>query len=300
MMSLRAELLRLSMKAWKLSRSKRRDISMAKVRSRLRLIEPIVPRPPSGTKSTAVDVDGIKAIEILVPEARTDRQVLYFRGGGYAFGTEPLVRDFTWRLGVATSATVLYFDYRLAPEHPFPAAVEDAAKVFRWLAARMNPDRIAFIGDSAGGGLLLATLHKMRDEGFKLPSAAVALSPWTDLALTGQSLHSNARSDPLMDVKRLPAYAQRYLAGADPRHPYASPLYGDASGLPPLLIQVGSDEILRDDAVRMAEKFREAGGEVELEEWPRMPHGWHHYARIIPEGRRAIERIGAFVQTRFN
>jgi acetyl esterase/lipase len=146
----------------------------------------------------------------------------------------------------------------------------------------------------------LATLYKIREEGFKLPSAAVALSPWTDLALTGQSLQSNAWSDPLMDVTRLPAYAQRYLAGADPRHPYASPLYGDASGLPPLLVQVGSDEILRDDAVRMAEKFRGAGGAVELEEWPRMPHGWHHYARIIPEGRRAIERIGVFVKTRFN
>ena len=186
-MSLRAELLCLSMKAWKLSKSKR-HLSMAKARSRLRLIELIVPRPPSGTKSTAIDVDGIKAIEILVPEARTDRHVLYFHGGRYAFGTEPLVRDFTWRLGAATGATVLYFDYRLAPEHPFPAAVEDAAKVFRWLASRINPDRIAFIGDSAGGGLLLATLHKMRDEGFNLPSAAVALSPWTDLALTGQSL----------------------------------------------------------------------------------------------------------------
>jgi monoterpene epsilon-lactone hydrolase len=113
--------------------------------------------PKPGTKSIAIDVDGIRAIEITVPEAQTDRHVLYFRGGGYAFGTEPLVRDFTWRLGVATSATVLYFDYRLAPEHPFPAAVEDAAKVFRWLAARMSPDRIAFIGDSAGGGLLLAS-----------------------------------------------------------------------------------------------------------------------------------------------
>jgi acetyl esterase/lipase len=144
MMSLRAELLRLSMRAWKLSKSNRRHMTMTKVRSRLRLIEPLVPQPPSGTKLNAIDVDGIKATEILVPEARPDRHVLYFHGGGYAFGTEP-----------------------------------DAAKVFRWLAARINPDRIAFIGDSAGGGLLLATLHKMRDEGFKLPSAAVALSPWT-------------------------------------------------------------------------------------------------------------------------
>jgi acetyl esterase/lipase len=158
----------------------------------------------------------------------------------------------------------------------------------------MNPDRIAFIGDSAGGGLLLATLHKMRDEGFKLPGAAVALSPWTDLALTGQSLRSADGCEAITGIR---ATLSR---GSDPRHPYASPLYGDASGLPPLLIQVGSDEILRDDSVRMAEKFRGAGGEVELEEWLRMLHGWHHYARIIPEGPRAIERIGVFVQARLN
>jgi len=301
-MSLRAELLRLSLKAVKIAKAarKRRDVPTANIRRWLALIEPIVPRPPVGTKTTAIDVDGINAVETLVHQARTDRCVLYFHGGGYAFGNERLVRDFTWRLGAATGASVLYFDYRLAPEHPFPAAVEDASKVYRWLAGRMNPARIVFVGDSAGGGLVLATLHKMRDEGFALPRAAVAISPWTDLALTGPSLHSNAKSDPTMDVKRLPAFARHYLGEADPRHPYASPLYGDAAGLPPMLIQVGSDEILRDDATRMAAKLRQAGCEVELEEWPRMPHVWHHYARLIPEGRRAIERIGAFVQTRMS
>ena len=135
-----------------------------------------ISRPPVGTKTTAIDVDGINAVETLVHQARTDRCVLYFHGGGYAFGNERLVRDFTWRLGAATGASVLYFDYRLAPEHPFPAAVEDASKVYRWLAGRMNPARIVFVGDSAGGGLVLATLHKMRDEGFALPRAAVAIS----------------------------------------------------------------------------------------------------------------------------
>jgi epsilon-lactone hydrolase len=301
-MSVQLELLRLSLRAVKVVKGAvtGHATSMARIRRRLRLIEPIMPRPPSGTKTIAIDIDGINAVETLVRHARSDRCVLYFHGGGYAFGTEPLARDFTWRLGVATVACVLYFDYRLAPEHPFPAAVEDASKVYRWLAGRVDPARIAFVGDSAGGGLMLSTLHKMRDEGFTLPSAAVAISPWTDLALTGPSLRHNAKSDPMMDVKRLPAYAQRYLGGADPRHPYASPLYGDASGLPPVLIQVGSDEILRDDAVRMAEKLRQAGGEVHLEEWPRTPHVWHHYARLVPEGRRAIERIGAFVQTRLN
>ena len=301
-MSLRAELLRLSLKTIKSVKTARKqgNVSVADIRRRLAIIESIVPRPPAGTKSTAIDVEGINAVETLVRRARTDCCVLYFHGGGYAFGTEPLVRDFTWRLGAATGAGVLYFDYRLAPEHPFPAAVEDADKVYRWLARRMDPSRIVFVGDSAGGGLVFATLHKMRDEGHAMPRAAVAISPWTDLALTGRSLQTNARADPMMDVRNLPTYAAHYLGGADPRHPYASPLYGDPSGLPPVLIQVGSDEILRDDAVRMAEKLRAAGGDVKLEEWPRMPHVWHHYARIIPEGRHAIERIGKFVQTQLS
>ena len=299
-MSLRAELLRLSLKTVKTVKAARkpRHIPVADIRRRLALIEPIVPRPPAGTKTTTFAIDGINAVETLVRNARTDRCVLYFHGGGYAFGTAPLVRDFTWRLGAATGTSVLYFDYRLAPEHPFPAAVEDASKVYRWLAGRMDPGRIVFVGDSAGGGLVLATLHKMRDEGFALPRAAVAISPWTDLALTGPSLRANAKADPMMDVKRLPEFARYYLGESDPRHPYASPLYGDAAGLPPMLIQVGRDEILRDDAARMAAKLRHAGCEVEFEEWPRMPHVWHHYARLIPEGRQAFERIGAFVRTR--
>ncbi len=299
-MSVRAELLRLSLKTLKAAKSARkpRNIAPATMRKRLKLLEPVVPRAPAGTKTTAIDIDGIEGVETLVRHARTDCCVLYFHGGGYAFGSEPLVRDFTWRLGAATGIGVLYFDYRLAPENPFPAAVEDAAKVYRWLAKRMDPSRIVFVGDSAGGGLVFATLHKMRDEGHALPRAAVAISPWTDLALTGSSLRTNARADPMMDVRNLPAFAAHYLGGADPRHPYASPIYGDPSGLPPVLIQVGSDEILRDDAVRMAEKLRAAGGDVKLEEWPRMPHVWHHYARLIPEGRRAIERIGHFVQAR--
>jgi epsilon-lactone hydrolase len=301
-MSLRAELLRLSLKTIKIMKKvrQRREIPTADIRRRLALIEPIVPRPPAGTKRTAIDIGGINAVETLVHQAGTDRCVLYFHGGGYAFGSEPLVRDFTWRLGAATGASVLYFDYRLAPEHPFPAAIEDASKVYRWLAGRMNPARIVFVGDSAGGGLVLATLYKIRDEGLALPRAAVAISPWTDLALTGPSLRHNAKSDPMMDVKQLPVFARRYLGDADPRHPYASPLYGDAAGLPPTLIQVGSDEILHDDGARMAAKLRQAGCEVELEEWPRMPHVWHYYARLIPEGRRAIERIGAFVRTRLS
>lgn len=296
-MSLRAELLRLSLKAMK-PRPGRREKPIATVRRRLRLIEAAVPRPPAGTRTRAVSVDGIEAVEIEVHQARSDRCILYFHGGGYVIGNASLFRDFTWRIGAAARARVLFFHYRLAPEHPFPAAIEDASKVYRWLADRMDPARIGFVGDSAGGGLALATAHKLRDEGASLPGAVVALSPWTDLALTGPSLISNAEADPMITAARLPGFANHYLAGADPRHPYASPLYGNASGLPPVLIHVGSEEILRDDSVRMAERLREAGCDVEIEVWDRMVHTWHLYARILPEGRDAIARIGDFLESR--
>jgi acetyl esterase/lipase len=175
--------------------------------------------------------------------------------------------------------------------------LDDAISAYRWLLAEgAAPAQLAVMGDSAGGGLALATLLRLRDEGLALPAAAVGISPWTDLALTGESVHINAKMDPILDVEQTAVFARRYLAGTDPRNPYASPLYGDPRGLPPILIQVGSDEILRDDAVRMAAKLRAAGCSVELEVWPRMPHAWHLFARILPEGKRALERIGAFVQ----
>src|SRR6516164_1075496 len=296
-MSVRAELLRLALRLLKKWHS-RRYVPIATVRRRLKRIEAFVPRPPAGTQTTAIDAGGVNAVRVAVRQARSDRCVLYFHGGAYAIGTAALLRDFTWRIGAAARAGVLYFDYRLAPEHPFPAALEDAVAIYRWLAGRFDPRRIAFLGDSAGGGLALATLYKLREEAVPLPAAVVAVSPWTDLALTGPSLQSNAAADPTLNVAVLPTLANDYLSGADPRNHYASPLYGDPSGLPPTLIHVGSDEILRDDAVRMADKLRAAGCEVEIEVWPRMPHAWHLYARILPEGRRAIERIGTFLQQR--
>jgi len=295
--SLQAELLRLALRFIK-NRRARRTVAIATVRRRLKRIERFVPRPPAGTLTTAIDGSGVNAVRIAVPAARSDRCVLYFHGGAYTIGTAKLLRDFTWRIGAAARAYVLYFDYRLAPEHPFPAAPEDAVTVYRWLAQEFHPRRIAFVGDSAGGGLALGTLYKLRDEGMALPAALVAVSPWTDLALTGPSLKLNAATDPMLNVAILPALANGYLGRADPRNHYASPLYGDATGLPPTLIHVGSDEILRDDAIRMAEKLRAAGCEVEIEVWPRMPHVWHLFARVLPEGRHGIARIGTFLQQR--
>jgi acetyl esterase/lipase len=295
-MSARAEALRLALRLFKKLR-RHRHLPIETARRRLRFLERFVPGPPAGTRTELIEADGISAVRIITPQARDDMCVLHFHGGGYTVGTAALYRDFTWRIGVASRAPVLYFDYRLAPEHPFPAALDDAIRVYRWLAERVDPRRIAIVGDSAGGGLALGTLFRLRDEGCALPAAAVAISPWTDLALTGESLRGNAAADPMMDAATFPAIADGYLAGADPRNPYASPLYGDASGLPPTLFQVGSDEVLLDDSVRMAARLKAAGSKVEIEIWPRMPHAWHLYARILPEGRKAIEHIGRFVQS---
>jgi acetyl esterase/lipase len=296
-MSWRAELLRLCLTYVK-KRQRPATAPMAQVRLRLKRVERFVPHPPRGTQTSGVDADGVAAVRIVTRHSREDRCVLYFHGGGYTIGTAKLYRDLTWRVAAAARATVLFCDYRLAPEHPFPAALEDAVTTYRWLAKQIDPRRIGFMGDSAGGGLVLATLHKLRDDGDPLPAAAVALSPWTDLALTGASLNTNAAADPMLNVAILPGLANYYLAGADPMHPYVSPLYGDATGLPPILIHVGSDEILHDDAVRMADKLRAAGREIEIEVWPRMPHAWHLFARLVPEARDAIAKVGSFLQAR--
>jgi epsilon-lactone hydrolase len=246
-----------------------------------------------------VDLDGVKAVAVVTPEARDGRSMLYLHGGGHVTGTPVLYRDFIWRLAAAARAQVFIIDFRLAPEHPFPAALEDAVKAYRALVAEgTDPRQMAVVGESSGGGLALALLLKLRDEGSRLPAAAVALSPWTDLALTGPSLRLNADADAMIRSEEAPRLARYYLAGADPRTPYASPLYGDPTGLPPTLIQVGSDEVLLDDSVRMAERMRAAGCQVELEIWPRMPHAWHLWARLVPEARAAIERLGAFVQSK--
>jgi monoterpene epsilon-lactone hydrolase len=271
---------------------------MATVRKRLALLAPFVPGRRKYTQMTPLDAGGVPGVLAAVPQSRDDRCVLYFHGGGYAVGTAALYRDYLWRIATAARAQVLFFEYRLAPEHPFPAALDDAVAAYRWLAARFPARHVAFAGDSAGGGLLLATLLKLRAEGLAFPAAAAAASPWTDLALSGPSMQANAKADPMLDPRNLPDLARNYYGGADPHNPLISPLYGDVAGLPPTLIQVGSDEILCDDAVRMAEKMRSAGCEVDIEVWARMPHVWHLYARLLPEGRRAIDRIGEFLRER--
>jgi len=289
--SLRSELVRIGVR-WFIKRRRRPTVAAA--RRSIRAAARWVPHPPTGTEVLAVGAGGVPGEFVATAASRLNRHVLFLHGGGYVTGSPALYRHFTWRIATAARARVLAIDYRLAPEHPFPAALDDATAAYRWLAGIADPQRTAVIGDSAGGGLALALLLRLRDARLELPAAAVALSPWTDLALTGTSLSLNAKSDPMLNAADARLFADCYLAGADPRNPYASPLYGKPAGLPPALIQVGSDEILHDDAVRMAENLRAAGCQVQIEVWPRMPHGWHLFAPVLPEARSAIARIGAF------
>jgi epsilon-lactone hydrolase len=297
--SLSAETMRFGMRMLLLKKRIRPSTSLATVRRQLKLVSWLVPRPPRGTKISAIDAGGVPAERIATPASRPDRHILYLHGGAFLTGFPALYRDMTWRLAKFCRAQVTCVDYRLAPEHPFPAGLDDCVTAYRWLiASGADPARIAVMGDSAGGGLVFATLLRLRDEGVPLPAVAVAVSPWTDLALTGDSLRLNAEIDPLIPIEAAPRAVELYLAGADPRDPYASPIYGDQTGLPPSLILVGGDDVLRDDAVRMAERMRAAGCDAEVEVWPRMWHVWHMLARILPEGRAAVARLTAFADAR--
>ncbi len=253
---------------------------------------------PPDVKTQAVDAGGVRAEWIWRPESDLERAFLYLHGGGYAIGSIATHRYLMQGIGKASGARVLGIDYRLAPENPFPAAVEDTVTAWRWMLAQgLEPKRCAIAGDSAGGGLTLATLVALRDRGIPLPGAAALLSPWADLAGTGASVKTKAAEDPMVTEPGLRMMADAYLGGADARNPLASPLYANLSGLPPLLIQVGSAEILLDDATRVAERARAAGVEVELESWEDMVHVFQAFPMLAEAG-QAIEKIGAFVRAR--
>lgn len=294
-MSVRAELVRLGLR-WLMKPTNSPNVTIIRRRQQIANFARWVPQPPAEAQVRRGEIGGVPALQVAMP-ASTDRHILFLHGGGYVTGAPELYRHLLWRFAAAAEATVTAVQYRLAPEHPFPAALDDAVAAWRALLDDgAEPRRAAFLGDSAGGGLIFALALRARDEAAPLPAALVALSPWTDLAATGESLQRNARADPMQNAADVPFLAAQYLNGVDPRHPYASPLYGNPAGLPPTLIQVGSDEILRDDSVRMAERMRAAGCAVEIEIWRRMPHVFPAFAMVMPEARRAIARIGEFVK----
>jgi len=244
-----------------------------------------------------VNAGGVPAEWILAPGAADDKVVLYLHGGGYAAGSIKSHREVISRISRAAGATALAVDYRLAPEHQYPAPVEDSTAAYRWLLSReFDPARLVIGGESAGGGLTVATLVALRDVGDPLPAAAVCLSPWVDLEALGESMTTKAEVDPIVQREVILELAKTYLGSAHPRTPLAAPLYADLKGLPPLLIQVGTSEALLDDSTRLAERAKSAGVHVTLELWDDMIHMWHMYAAMLPEGQQAIDRIGEFIR----
>jgi len=252
---------------------------------------------PTDVHCDPVDAGGVPAEWITTPGVVAERVICYLHGGGYVLGSINTHREMVSRLSRAASARVLILDYRLAPEHPFPAAVDDSIAAYRWLlSSGVDPARLVIAGESAGGGLTVATLVALRDAGEPLPRAGICLSPWVDLECLGESMVTKAEIDPVGTRDHILMLAKAYLGDSDPRTPLASPLYGDLTGLPPLLIQVGTAEILFDDATRLADRARAAGVDVTLEPWDDMIHMWHFYAAILPEGQQALDRIGEFIR----
>jgi epsilon-lactone hydrolase len=248
----------------------------------------------------AANADGVPAEWSTPPGANTERVVFYLHGGGYQMGSPLTHRGLVTRVARAASACALSVDYRLAPEHPFPAAVEDAVAAYKWLLRQgIDANRITFAGDSAGGGLAVATIIAVRDSGGALPAAAVCMSPLTDFAMEGESIRERAALDPFVQRKDIAAYGQRYLGpDRDLKTPLASPLYADLRGLPPILILVGSWEVLLDDSTRLAARAREAGVDVDLQIWEEMVHCWPSFAPIFPEAEQAIRLMGDYIRRR--
>lgn len=248
-----------------------------------------------------VHVGDIPAEWVLAPGADPDVRLLYLHGGGYVSGSGAYYLPLAAHLSAQGGCAVLLPDYRLAPEHPFPAGVEDCVAAHEWLRAcgpaGKAPARATFIaGDSAGGGLTLATLLALRDRGLPLPKAAIPISPFADLTLSGESIRSQATLDPIMDPRCLPDFVRLYADETEVRSPLASPLFGDYAGLPPLLIQVGEYEIIRDDAARVAERARADGVEVTLEVWEGMFHVFQSHEPLLPEGREAVARMAEVIR----
>ena len=244
-----------------------------------------------------MNAGGVTAEWVTAGSASDSRVVLYLHGGGYIIGSPRTHRPLMAELSQASKGRVLGLDYRLAPEHPFPAPVEDSVAAYRWLLNEgYDPARIAVAGDSAGGGLTVAMMVQARYLGLPMPGAAVCISPWVDMEALGESMETRAAADPMVGKENLLISAKTYLGGSNPRAPLAAPLYADLRGLPPMLIQVGDAEVLLDDSTRLAGIAREAGVQVEMDVWDDMIHVWHLFAPILPEGKQAISQAGEFIK----
>jgi len=274
------------------------SLTTAERRAQYERAEKVFPTPPE-VKVERVNAPAAPAEWLRPPSAAPGRVVLYLHGGGYVIGSPRSHRHLAAAVAGAAGASALLLDYRLAPEHPFPAAVEDATAAYRWLLDQaIAPEHIVIAGDSAGGGLTVATLLALREARVPLPAGGVCISPWVDLTCSGASYATKAAADPIVRRAGVEEMARAYLGATPPRTPLASPLFADLRGLPPLLIHVGSDEVLLDDAVQLAERAKAAGVDATLEIYDRMIHVWHWFLPMLDEAQTAVEAIGRFVRSR--
>ncbi len=296
MISLRAKIVRAITGAYFKSVDAKKA-NVQSIRSRWHLLSKVL-RVARGVERKTDQINGLTA-EWLTPKNAADKKlILYLHGGAYVMGCCATHRQLVSHIARAAGVRALLPEYRLAPENPFPAAVEDAVGIYRTLLAGDYAAKdIVIAGDSAGGGLTMATLLSLRDAGDPLPAAACLLSPWLDLAATGETMVTNAHKDPWFKPEDMPFVAGYYCNEDQFRNPLASPVYGDLAGLPPICIQVGGDEILLSDSVRAAQKVEEAGGEVELEIWPGMWHVFQIFVRQMPESGAAIHKLGAYIRS---
>lgn len=252
-----------------------------------------------GTQVEKVVANGVPSEWIYFPASRQESVLLYLHGGAYLLGSANSHREMVARLSAASGIRALLPEYRLAPEHLFPAAVDDAHTAYRWLLAQgFRPEQIVVAGDSAGGGLALALLLAIRNASDPMPAGAVLLSPWTDLAATGESLKTRREADPWLGADSIAMTGQFYAGQEDVHNPLISPVYADLHGFPPMLIEVGDDEILLDDSTRIVEHAQAAGVQVQLHVWEGMWHVFPLFAFLIDEGKQAMEEMGAFIRTR--
>jgi epsilon-lactone hydrolase len=274
------------------------SLTVAERRAQYERAEKVFPTPPE-VKVERVAAPAAPAEWLTPPTAEGRRVVLYLHGGGYVIGSPRSHRHLAAAIATAAGARALLLDYRLAPEHPFPAAVDDAVAAYRWLLdAGTTPGGIVIAGDSAGGGLTMATLLALRDARVPLPGAGVCISPWVDLTCSGATYATRAAADPIVRRAGVAEMAGAYLGARDARTPLASPLFADLRGLPPLLIHVGDAEVLLDDSVQLAARARAASVDTTIEVWDRMIHVWHWFLPMLDEAQAAVDAIGAFARAR--
>ncbi|WP_160718924.1 alpha/beta hydrolase [Bacillus sp. USDA818B3_A] len=255
---------------------------------------------PKDCQAVPLQLEGLYAEWLSTGMPLPNKVILYLHGGGYAFCSANTHRPLAARIGKAAGVKVLFPEYRLAPEHPFPAAIEDSVNVYRWLLSQgYAAEDIMFAGDSAGGGLCLATALVLRDQNEPLPAGIVCLSPWVDLTSSGESYQKNGEVDPYLSLRAVKEAARLY-AGAEPLdHPLISPVFADLTGLPPILIQSGTHEILQSDAMMLEAKARDAGVKVSLQVWDGMWHVWQISGDILPEAKKSTREIGRFIRKVF-